>query len=92
MKNINALKKSLSCINANISILNDDKVVKLPNRPMYKNIYAVLLNLYKKNPAKEEPITLTKAVVSGSPLIVKFKIVNTYLIDEPSTAPIISAR
>ena len=37
-KYTNALKKSLSLINANISILNEDRVVKLPNNPMYKNI------------------------------------------------------
>ncbi len=68
---MNALRKSLSCINVNISILNDDKVVKLPNNPIYKKIYAVLLNLYKKNPAKEDPITLTKAVEIGKPFIEK---------------------
>ena len=37
-KYTNALKKSLSLINANISILNDDRVVKLPNKPIYKKI------------------------------------------------------
>ena len=37
-KYTNALKKSLSLINENISILNDDRVVKLPNKPIYKKI------------------------------------------------------
>ena len=37
-KYTNALKKSLSLINSNISILNEDKVVKLPNKPTYKKI------------------------------------------------------
>tara|TARA_B100001093_G_scaffold124593_1_gene117221 strand:+ start:363 stop:683 length:321 start_codon:yes stop_codon:yes gene_type:complete len=91
-KNANALKKSLSCINANISILNEDKVVKLPKRPIYKKIYTLLLNLYKKNPAKEEPIILTKAVEMGKPFTEKLKRVNTYLKVDPITAPIISAR
>jgi hypothetical protein len=91
-KNANALKKSLSCINANISMLNEDRVVKLPNRPIYKKIYAVLLNLYKKNPANEEPITLTNAVEMGRPLTVKLKSINIYLNVDPAIAPIISAR
>tara|TARA_B100001057_G_scaffold420594_1_gene441034 strand:+ start:65 stop:241 length:177 start_codon:yes stop_codon:yes gene_type:complete len=52
----------------------------------------VLLNLYKKKPANEEPITLTKAVEMGSPLTEKLKIVNTYLRVDPITAPVMSAR
>ena len=91
-KYTNALKKSLSLINANISILNEDRVVKLPNKPIYKNIYAVLLNLYKKKPAKDEPNILTKAVEMGKPLIEKLKSVNRYLKDEPIIAPKMSAK
>ena len=91
-KYTNALKKSLSLINANISILNEDRVVKLPNKPMYKKIYAVLLNLYKKNPANEEPIILTKAVEIGRPLNEKLNSVNIYLNDEPIIAPKMSAK
>ena len=52
----------------------------------------MLLNLYKKNPANEEPITLTKAVEIGKPLTEKLKIVNTYLSDDPIIAPVISAK
>ena len=52
----------------------------------------MLLNLYKKNPANEEPITLTKAVEMGRPLIEKLKSVNVYLMLDPITAPIISAK
>ena len=37
-KNTKALKKNLSLISANISILNEDKVVKLPKSPIYKKI------------------------------------------------------
>ena len=37
-KYTNALKKSLSLINVNISILNEDRVVKLPNNTIYKKI------------------------------------------------------
>ena len=59
---------------------------------MYKKIYAVLLNLYKKNPANEEPITLTKAVEMGRPLTEKLKSVNAYLRVDPITAPMTSAR
>tara|TARA_B100001093_G_scaffold240828_1_gene230585 strand:+ start:327 stop:518 length:192 start_codon:yes stop_codon:yes gene_type:complete len=51
-----------------------------------------LLNLYKKNPANEEPITLTNAVEMGIPLTEKFNSVNTYLKVDPITAPMISAR
>ena len=59
---------------------------------MYKKIYTVLLNLYKKNPANEEPITLTKAVEMGRPITEKLKSVNAYLRVDPITAPMISAR
>jgi hypothetical protein len=52
----------------------------------------VLLNLYKKKPANEEPITFTKAVEMGKPLTEKLKSVNAYLKVDPSTAPVISAR
>ena len=52
----------------------------------------MLLNLYKKKPAKEEPIILTKAVEMGIPLIEKLKSVNIYLKDEPIIAPKISAK
>ena len=73
-------------------MLNEDKVVKLPKSPIYKKIYAVLLNLYRKNPANEDPTTLTKAVEMGSPLIEKLKRYITYLKVDPITAPVISAR
>ena len=52
----------------------------------------MLLNLYKKNPANEEPITLTKAVEIGSPLTEKLKSVKAYLKLDPNNAPMISAR
>ena len=52
----------------------------------------MLLNLYKKNPANEEPITLTKAVEIGRPLKEKLKSVNIYLKDEPIIAPKMSAK
>tara|TARA_A100001011_G_C13832132_1_gene643379 strand:+ start:395 stop:547 length:153 start_codon:yes stop_codon:yes gene_type:complete len=50
------------------------------------------LNLYKKKPAKEEPIILTKAVEIGRPLNEKLKSVNKYLKDEPIVAPKMSAK
>jgi hypothetical protein len=37
-KKIKAFMNSLSLRRLNISILNDDKVVKLPNKPIYKKI------------------------------------------------------
>ena len=89
--NKKAFKNNLSYIKLNISMLKDDKVVKLPNKPIYKKIYIELLNLYKKKPAKEEPIILTKAVEIGSPTKEKLKSVNKYLKLEPITAPITSA-
>ena len=52
----------------------------------------MLLNLYKKNPANEEPIILTKAVETGRPLKEKLKRVNTYLKEDPINAPKMSAR
>ena len=52
----------------------------------------MLLNLYKKNPANEEPIILTKAVEIGRPLYEKLKNVNIYLKDEPIIAPKMSAK
>ena len=52
----------------------------------------MLLNLYKKNPANEEPIILTKAVEIGRPLIEKLKSVNMYLKDEPTIAPKVRAK
>ena len=73
-------------------MLNEDSVVKLPNKPIYKKIQAVLLNLYKKKPANEEPIMLTKAVEMGRPLNEKLKSVNVYLRDEPIIAPKMSAK
>ena len=73
-------------------MLNEDKVVKLPKSPIYKKIYAVLLNLYKKNPANEDPTTLTKAVEMGRPLTEKLKRYITYLKVDPKKAPVISAR
>jgi hypothetical protein len=48
--------------------------------------------LYKKKPAKEEPIILTKAVEMGIPLNEKLKSVNMYLKDEPIVAPKMSAK
>jgi hypothetical protein len=48
--------------------------------------------LYKKKPAKEEPIILTKAVEMGIPLNEKLKSVNMYLKDEPIIAPKVSAK
>ena len=52
----------------------------------------MLLNLYKKNPAKEEPIILTRAVEIGRPPIEILEIVNIYLKDDPITAPIMSDK
>jgi hypothetical protein len=37
-KKMKAFINSLSLRRLNISILNDDKVVKLPSKPMYKKI------------------------------------------------------
>ena len=47
-KYINALIKDLSETKENSSILNDDKVVKLPKKPTYTKIYNAPLNLFKK--------------------------------------------
>ena len=76
----------------NKSILNDDRVVKLPKRPIYKKIYIEPLNLFKKNPAKAEPLIFTKIVVIGSPAIEMLSIDKKYLREEPTTAPNISAK
>ena len=68
-KKIKAFMNILSLRRLNISILNDDEVVKLPNKPMYKKIYLVPLTLFKNNPANAEPLIFTKIVVTGSPAI-----------------------
>ena len=48
--------------------------------------------MYKKKPAKEDPMILTKAVEIGIPLNEKLKSVNMYLKDEPIVAPKMSAK
>ena len=73
-------------------MLNDDRVVKLPKRPIYKKIYTEPLNLFKNNPAKAEPLIFTKIVVIGSPVIEILSIDKKYLREEPTTAPDISAK
>ena len=76
----------------NKSILNDDRVVKLPKRPIYKKIYIEPLNLFKNNPAKAEPLIFTKIVVIGSPAMEILSTDKKYLREEPTTAPNISAK
>ena len=76
----------------NKSILNDDRVVKLPKRPIYKKIYIEPLNLFKNNPAKAEPIIFTKIVVIGSPTMEILSIDIKYLSEEPTIAPNTSAK
>ncbi len=72
-KYINAFIKDLSETNENSSILKEDRVVKLPKKPIYAKIYNAPLNLFKKYPAIADPIILTNIVAAGRPKILKFK-------------------
>ena len=51
----------------------------------------MLLNLYKNNPAKEEPRILTNIVEMGNPYIDILEIVIKYLKLDPVVAPTIRA-
>ena len=78
-------------IKENNSILKEDKVVKLPKKPMYKNMYIAPSNLFRKKPAIADPIIFTKTVSKESPIRLKFKRVKKYLKLDPRIAPITSA-
>jgi len=75
----------------NNSTLNEDKVVKLPNNPIYKKIYILPWNLFRNSPAKKEPKIFTIMVLMDNPNNDKFNSPIKYLREDPAIAPIRSA-